>query len=421
VVAGDRYELIVVGGGSGGMGAAITAGRLGIRRVLWVEKEATLGGTGVHALVNVWQPSYGRSALAREIAERLIARGAGAYASGCFDTPSGRPIYRLDPTVRYEQTLTRWGGDDHRITSPLFVYEPEAMSELLRQMALETGHVDVATGCTFGSAWRDESGTRVARLRLRTGDEDRFVSAPWYIDATGDLSLTMNVGGGVTCGREGRDAYGEPSAPLTGDNQKNGWTLCFHCAEGPDRVELPREHYGNDSDWAHIGQMPAGGFYVNMCFQIPGEMGWRLGHDQARELLLRNIAARWPRVQEAYGLKGYGITQIAPRLGVREGYRLRARTVLTEHDFRAGNYGEHHEDCIAWTDHAMDRHSEDGGVIEAENGPMGIPLRCLQPVGLDNLLVACRGAGFSSLAASAARLQRTMIEMGEGAARFVAL
>ena len=55
-----------------------------------------------------------------------------------------------------------------------------------------------------------------------------------------------------------------------------------------------------------------------------------------------------------------------------------------------------------------------------KNGPWGVPLRCLQPNEVENLLVACRGASFSSLAASACRLQRTMKEMGEAAGRFAA-
>jgi hypothetical protein len=165
--------------------------------------------------------------------------------------------------------------------------------------------------------------------------------------------------------------------------------------------------------------LPDGGFNVNLVYQLSGEAGWRMGPEQAREYLLANVARRWPRVRAAYGLEGFGITRLAARLGVREGPRLVGRYVLTEHDFRQGNRGRHHPDCVAWTDHAMDRHSPDGGCIEAENGPVGVPLRCLQPQELDNLLVACRGASLSSLAASAVRLQRTMMELGEAAARFV--
>lgn len=68
----------------------------------------------------------------------------------------------------------------------------------------------------------------------------------------------------------------------------------------------------------------------------------------------------------------------------------------------------------------MDRHAPEGGCLEVPNGPYGIPWRCLQPQEITNLLVACRAARFSRLADSAVRLQRTMMELGEAAARFVA-
>jgi hypothetical protein len=53
--------------------------------------------------------------------------------------------------------------------------------------------------------------------------------------------------------------------------------------------------------------------------------------------------------------------------------------------------------------------------------PYGIPYRCLLPRSLDNLLVACRGAGFSSLAASSCRLSRTMMQLGQAAGTAAAI
>ncbi len=40
---------------------------------------------------------------------------------------------------------------------------------------------------------------------------------------------------------------------------------------------------------------------------------------------------------------------------------------------------------------------------------------------MSNLLIACRGAGFSSLAASSCRLSRTMLQLGQAAGIAVAL
>ena len=53
--------------------------------------------------------------------------------------------------------------------------------------------------------------------------------------------------------------------------------------------------------------------------------------------------------------------------------------------------------------------------------PYGIPYRCLLPKGVDNLLVACRGASFSSIAASSCRLSRTMMALGHAAGTACAL
>jgi hypothetical protein len=53
--------------------------------------------------------------------------------------------------------------------------------------------------------------------------------------------------------------------------------------------------------------------------------------------------------------------------------------------------------------------------------PYGVPFRCLLPVEFDNLAVACRGASFSSVAASSCRLSRTMMQLGQAAGTAAAL
>ncbi|MEN6546629.1 MAG: FAD-dependent oxidoreductase [Armatimonadia bacterium] len=410
----SQYDLIVVGGGAGGTGAAITAGRLGLR-TLWVEKERCLGGTGVHALVNVWQPSHDRGALAREIAERMVAEGTAIYVVPIADTPSRRLIHRRAPKATYEDSQRRWADKEKGLIGAGVSYEPAAMARTLADMAHESS-VEVLLETTFIEARKQ--GDKIASLLLRTPEGEREVAAPQYIDATADIVLARSAGCAYALGRESRDEYDEPSAPEKPEFRLNGCTLCFNCRTGPSRVLLPHPA-GPEGSSAHISQMPYGGYNVNMCLQLPGEVAWRMGPEQARDCLVRNIARRWPGVREAYGLDRFSIVQIAPRIGMREGPRLRARYVLTEQDHQRGGAGDH-PDCVVWTDHAIDRHSHDGGCTEAGNGPVGIPLRCLQPREIGNLLVASRGAGFSSLAASAVRLQRTIMGLGEAAARAVA-
>lgn len=410
-----QYDLIIVGAGSGGMGAAITAAREGMN-VLWIEQERVLGGTGVHAYVNVWQPAYSASSLASEICQRLYDRGAANFSGPDTNTPMGRPVYRPVP-ASYEDTLGRWTNLSLRLLAPAVVYTPDGMDAILREMIAESGHIELWDQSTFLDAHR-ESG-RITALEVQTPQGRKRISAPCYIDATANIHLARKAGCAYQFGRESRSQYDEPSAPEQPEFRLNGWTLCFLAAKGEDRLTgKPGE--GPDSSWAHIGELPGGGLYVNMVFQLPGEVGWSMGMELARDYLMGNIFKRWPLVKEAYGLYDYGIAQIAPRIGVREGPRLVGRYVLTEHDFRRGEFGRHHEDCIAFCDHAMDSHLPGEGCTEAPQGPFGVPFRCLQPREVDNLLVASRGASFSSLAASACRLQRTMIELGEAAGWFAA-
>jgi phytoene dehydrogenase-like protein len=54
----ERYDLIVVGGGSGGFAAALAAARNGIS-VLLIEKADWLGGNATRGGVNNWEPGVG--------------------------------------------------------------------------------------------------------------------------------------------------------------------------------------------------------------------------------------------------------------------------------------------------------------------------------------------------------------------------
>jgi hypothetical protein len=107
-------------------------------------------------------------------------------------------------------------------------------------------------------------------------------------------------------------------------------------------------------------------------------------------------------------------------MGVRETWRTVCEKTLTENDINTGLSNQTDTDLIAIADHPLDRHGVKGGCPEVRE-PYGIPYRCLIPKGKRNLLIACRGAGFSSIAASSCRLSRTMMQLGQAAGTAVAL
>jgi len=65
-----RCELAVIGGGSGGFGAALAAARRGVDVVL-VERSDRLGGNSVRGGVNIWEPGLGGTGFPFEIYRRL--------------------------------------------------------------------------------------------------------------------------------------------------------------------------------------------------------------------------------------------------------------------------------------------------------------------------------------------------------------
>ena len=67
----------------------------------------------------------------------------------------------------------------------------------------------------------------------------------------------------------------------------------------------------------------------------------------------------------------------------------------------------------------MDVHGE-GGIARELDEPYEIPLECTMTKEYDNLFVCCRGASFSHIAASSARLSRTILSLGEGVGEYIA-
>jgi len=78
-----RYDVVVMGAGSGGIGAALAAARAGCS-VLLVEKADAIGGTVVHAGVHVWEMGVGGTGLPFDIYRRLkpVPQAVGIYSIG---------------------------------------------------------------------------------------------------------------------------------------------------------------------------------------------------------------------------------------------------------------------------------------------------------------------------------------------------
>jgi hypothetical protein len=410
-------DVCVVGAGSAGIGAALAAARKGAK-VLLVERQERVGGTGVNALVSCWEPGPGCS-IAREIFDRMSRRpGATGVARKYPNLSTSFPMgqWYITPDGTYEQTLRRAGLSSESMRC--VPYDPAAFDRVVRELLRETGNVTLLDRTTFFHAEADGAGGRVASVLVQDheGSVTR-VRADVFIDCTGCVHLCRRVGCEVMLGVDPRERFDEPSAPENASLDLNAISRCYMIRprSNPRReppIEPPVPHFPK---CAHVTGWPDGRRVVNPLPMLPGRALMDYGYERCIEITDKAARAHWRWLQGTPDFAGYEFDRAAPMLGIRESYRVVARYVLTEHDLLAGLSGQKHDDMIAVADHPCDIHGA-GGHLRAVSEPYGVPYRCLIPAGnRENLLVACRGSGFSKIAASSCRLQRTMIQLGHAA------
>jgi hypothetical protein len=188
-------EVLVVGGGLGGVAAALAALRAG-RRVVLTEEYPWLGGQLTSQAVppdeHTWVERFGVTASYRALRERI----RDYYRSHHPLTERSRAARELNPGAGYVSRLC---------------HEPRvavAVIEALLAPYRGGGRLVVVQPARPESVETD--GDRVTAVRLSTGDT---VRAPYVLDATETGELLPLSGTEYVTGFESQDETGEPSAP----------------------------------------------------------------------------------------------------------------------------------------------------------------------------------------------------------------
>ena len=408
-----QAEVCVVGGGSGGFGAALAAARAGADVVL-VDQMPRLGGTSTNAYVSNWEPGPD-GLLTREMYRRLKEQGAVEITKDHNPDRKLGPfgLWLCDPDAAYEQTLkrSRWTRDRWRAV----VFDPNTMSELMSRMLAETGRCRVMLEHRCFDVEMDEERMVAVSAKAADGTVHR-ISARVFVDSTGGVYLCRKAGCETMLGPDPKARFNEPYAMEKPDKTLNAITLCYRIRKSDKpapalKPKTPRKRCG-----AHISAVPGGDLILNPLAMIPGRALIDLGYEETMSQCQEIVKTHWHCMQRYPTFSEYEFDSHAPMLGIRESYRVVAEYVLTQHDLAATLEKQTHADIIAIADHAMDVHGNGGRRVHGElKGPYGVPYRCLLPRGTSNLLVACRGAGFSQIAASSCRLNRTMTSLGHAA------
>ena len=389
-------DICVVGGGSGGIGAAVGAARTGAD-VLLIERDSCPGGTVVSAWVHNWEPVCGTSELCRRLYERMRLMPGGADAD-------------------YSQSLSRLNAEG--IRNPPLPFEPWAFVRSVEAEFAESGVRRVLCDTVFCGC-RVHSG-RIESIVVQTPFEMLEIEADFFLDSTGDIVLARAAGCSFLKGAESASEFREPSAPNHADSTDlNAANWCYRvrpvesgAAFCGKRLSEYSSECVNRSKFCVT--MPNGDLLVNPCGTtlLDPELEAEEYADRVRSA--REIAYLCWHWDAFAGGKKLQLAGFAPRIGIRETYRLAAVYVTNENDVIAG-LDFQHDDVIATCDHPLDDHAH-GRCRELTQG-YGISFRSLLSRECGNLLVASRGFGVSHIAASSCRLSRTIMTLGEVAGR----
>ena len=405
-----QTDVCVIGGGSGGIGAALAAVDGGARVVL-LEQESILGGTSTNAWVHTWEPVSGADGIPRQLYEAM--------------KPEPLAVTYQD----YDSGAPRRGGRG-------LPFEPRALNYVAQRMLRDSGRCQILLGTTFFRTRVD--GDRVRAVEAWFAGTRLVIEADLFIDCTADGDVCVDAGCEFHIGEDPKSRYGEPTAPEKAGMHLNGLTLCYRITDTGMKQEpyLPKEiEEGICRKPVHTVILPNGDHLLNAVGMIDGNAilyqdysqlmyeGYRrvLEHFFWLQRLPPEDTSRWTRFVRGKGYGTWTISGIAPRIGVRETRRILGDYVLTEHDCQAGVKNQQHQDVVAICDHAVDIHGAKGRLYEVPNGPYGVPYRCLLPRGVENLMIASRAASFSHIAASSCRLCRTMMTLGQAAGTAAAL
>jgi len=186
--ANDSADVIVYGGTSGGVIAAVQAGRMG-KRVLLVAPEKHLGGMttgGLGATDMGNQAAIG--GVAREFYGRILKyyQDAGAWREETRDAYAKRERYLFNDAQ--------------------FGFEPHVAEKLLNEMLAEA-KVRVVTGQRLDRAHGvAKDGARIVSIRTESGD---VYAGKMFVDGTYEGDLLAAAGVSYMLGREANSLYGE--------------------------------------------------------------------------------------------------------------------------------------------------------------------------------------------------------------------
>ena len=421
-----EYDVIIVGLGAGGIGAAIKLSENNRYKIAVIEKNERIGGTMIAAGVNTFESGIAVGKVQRMLAERLMQKGQGMVQRSLPALPEDRFGFSVACDEPYWHTY-----HDEGILTNLevrrFMYDDTAM-ELEVLSILNSADVHLYNGNALTNAAVENRRIKSVTATDKSGNTVDL-TAKIFIDCTGNVSLAYLCGCETTMVQESKSVYGEEFAPEVPRNDINGVSLIFRLSEhikedveaepeirGIDVSEWYRNVVEKNDVWFCANVYPNGDLNINMLPTMTGKEYYSMSPETAYKICKARVFAFWNYLKRDKRFAKYKLKYIFPVLGVREERRIVGEYVLTQYDvYKNAEEASGDENFVAYSDHMIDTHGCDGPCPRLRHA-YGIPYGCLLTKEIDNMLVASKGCSFSHIAASSCRLSRTIMDIGEAAA-----
>ena len=391
------YDVVVAGGGAGGVGAAIGAAQAGARVVL-IEKYGFLGGAATNSQVLAYCGFFQRG----NDPIKAVA-GAGDQVLG--------EMRKLNVECKpyHSPTTGNW----------IILLDPERLKIALDQL-LATHKIDVMLHTRVAAAER--TGSTIERLTVASMDGRFSLQGKSFVDATGDANLALVSGVPMRLGDDEARLQAF-SMPIRVGGVAPGTTIdrAKLCAS-IDLFNRRSQFRINRTDGGIYSRVPSSSdlWWLVIDREMP-DLSWKSfthAEQSARQMALYLVDALR---EVAPGFENAWLAQTGPQIGVRETRHPTARFELRRADVVSG---VQRDDGVARGAWPIELHSEAGKPTYEYVGGRGfyhVPLAALQSENLDNLFYAGRVIGSDSHAYGSTRVMGTALATGEAAGVAAAL
>jgi FAD dependent oxidoreductase len=383
-------DVLVVGGGAAGVAAAVAAGRAGAQVVL-LERYGFLGGLATAAQVGTICGLYLRDTTHSEAAP--VAGGFVKEFAGRLERAADANRIRLDNGL--------W----------VLPYPPPVFASVAEALVSEAGNVTVVLHATVAEARAE--GPRLVEVRALAWNEPVVLRPHAVVDCSGEATAAALAGAGV------EDGAGDQAPALVFVMENVDPSLAERgLLEVRRALRQAVERGALPAPCERLSLVPGTGgnghlaLKINLATASSDLPLWQqvtAWERQARALvddLQRFLIANTDCCRHAR------FSSVAPQLGIRSGRRIRGRATLADRDVLDARKSSQGIARGCWPMERWGNGPRPEMTYFNERDYYDIPLDCLRPVELDNVLVAGRCLSATAGAMTSARVIGTALATG---------